>query len=321
VHDGHRRKIDYLRVSITDRCNLRCVYCMPEEGISPLPRQAILRYEEILRVVKAAIGEGISRVRLTGGEPLIRRDVEDLLRSISALEGLRDLSLTTNGLALEAMAERLKTAGLGRINVSLDSLEPKRFARITRGGRVGRVLRGLRSAEEAGLGPLKINMVPIRNFNDDEIPAFAELTRDRAVHVRFIEYMPLGGTKGFWDKDRMIPADDVKKAIEMKLGPLEPVSDRSGSGPARYFQLAGARGKIGLITPVSNHFCGSCNRLRLTADGKLKPCLFSEQEIDLMGALRHGRGSLKELIRNAIATKPKRHNLSASDRPMSRIGG
>ncbi len=333
MRDSINRNIEYLRVSITDRCNLRCVYCMPEGGVPGLSHEAILRYEEILRVVRVAAGKGIRKVRLTGGEPLIRKDIAGLIREISAIEGIDDLSLTTNGILLGKMAEGLYNAGLRRVNISLDSLDPERFRELTRGGKLSDVLDGIRRAEETGFDPIKINVVAINGFNDDEIREFARLTLTKPYHVRFIEFMPVGGI-GIWDDERIITADRIMGKIAAQ-GELTPISQGGqgaektmAGGPAKLYKLPGAKGILGFISALSNHFCQSCNRLRLTADGKLRPCLFSETEIDIKTPLRSGcdDAELSRLISLALAVKPEGHSIASGikdkhRRSMSKIGG
>jgi cyclic pyranopterin phosphate synthase len=334
LKDGFQRAIDYMRISITDRCNLRCIYCMPAEGIKPVEHKEILSYEEIVRILKIAVNIGVKKIRITGGEPLMRRDVAHLIALIKNIAGIKDLSLTTNGVLLEQHAEELTKAGLSRINVSLDSFKPDRYREITRGGDIDVVLKGLKAADKAGLVPIKINMVPIRGFNDDEIGEFAKITLKAPYQVRFIEFMPFGIKDIKWP-EKYISVDEIKSIVE-GLGPLTPVKIRK-SGPARYFRFDGAIGVIGFISPLSNHFCGECNRLRLTADGKLRPCLFSETEIDLKPALRGGApdNEIERLIKLSIEVKPEGHNIRIQDahlkrlfnfkedhrRPMSGIGG
>lgn len=334
MRDSFDRTIDYLRVSITDKCNLRCIYCMPPLGVKPMVHKEILRYEEIIRLVRIAAAMGVRKLRLTGGEPLVRKNVIYLVESIKNIDGMHDLSMTTNGIFLERYAGELAKAGLDRVNISLDSLKPDRYREITRGGDIGAVLKGIEAAEKAGLVPIKINMVPIRGLNDDEIGDFAKITLKYPYQVRFIEFMPFVN-EDMWKPEKLISADEIKSAVE-NINPLIPVKVRK-SGPARYFKFDGAPGVVGFISPLSNHFCGECNRLRLTADGKLRPCLFSETEIDLIPALR---GSLpddeiKRLFQLSIEVKPKGHNINIQDsklktmfkhqeiciRPMSRIGG
>jgi cyclic pyranopterin phosphate synthase len=332
--DRFSRTIDYMRVSVTDRCNLRCIYCMPPEGLSPMEHRDILRYEEIVRVLRVAAGIGVRKIRITGGEPLVRKNIPYLIQLIRDIDGIKDLSLTTNGTLLEKYAGELAAAGLNRVNVSLDSLKPDRYREITRGGDIDAVFKGIEAARKAGLVPVKINMVPIRGLNDDEITDFAGMTLDSPYQVRFIEFMPFG-TRGLWKPERFIPAGEIRSVVET-AGRLSPVKLRK-SGPARYFKFDSAAGVIGFISPLSNHFCGECNRLRLTADGKLRPCLFSETEIDLKPALRSDGPDkeIERLIRLSIEVKPEGHNIRLQDaylnrlmdnrrvcgRPMSKIGG
>jgi GTP 3',8-cyclase len=346
LKDRYCRTIDYLRISITDRCNLRCLYCMPAEGVRPEMHRDILRYEEIVRVIKVAAGLGVSKIRLTGGEPLTRRNVSLLIGLIKNVQGIKDLSMTTNGILLEKYARQLADAGLDRINVSLDSLREERYREITRGGDLSSVLKGIEAAVQAGLKPVKINMVPIRGFNDDEILSFAEMTLNAEYQVRFIECMPSSNVD-FWSPAKYMTTDEIKKIIE-PLGPLTPVRIRR-KGPSKYFRIKGARGVLGFISALTHHFCHDCNRLRLTADGKLRPCLFSETEIDLRSAIRRNASDeeIERLLRLSIAVKPDGHriggrqNIPAGDipdaqkddseemrsrpgndkRPMSKIGG
>ncbi len=324
VTDSFNRPINYLRISVTDRCNLRCIYCMPLEGIDLLDHGDILRYEEILQVARAAVELGISRIRLTGGEPLVRARLAELVRMLADIGAVDDLSLTTNGILLKQYASDLKSAGLHRVNVSLDSLKPERFSSITRTGSLEDVLSGIEAANAAGLQPVKINTVVMRGINDEEIVDFARKTVDEGWHVRFIEFMPVGDSYDN-NQGRFMSLDEITKQIE-ELGPLQP-GKLNGNGPAKYYRLAGASGTIGFISPISKHFCFQCNRLRLTADGKLRPCLLSDDEIDLRSPLREGAGleELKTLIRYAIDCKPACHQLnmgtSPHDRSMCQIGG
>jgi len=326
MYDRINRKIDYMRISVTDRCNMRCVYCMPLDGVRGLDHEDILSYEEILRIAHVAATLGISKIRLTGGEPLIRKGLTGFIRQLAALDGIEDLSLTTNGTLLEAKAGELADAGVTRINVSLDSLNPERFRELTRGGELEKVMRGIEKAEALGFVPIKLNMVPVRGINDDEIEAFARLTLEKPYHVRFIEFMPIGDRK-MWDESKVVPTSEVRARIEA-LGDLSPVENPGVKGPATLFRLPGAKGIIGFISPVSDHFCGSCNRLRLTADGKLRPCLFSESEIDLKTSMRAGcdDDELARLMVVALNVKPEGHNMAdgvkkSYGRTMSKIGG
>jgi len=326
MYDKINRRIDYMRISVTDRCNLRCVYCMPTDGVRALGHDDVLSYEEILRVAKVATALGISKIRLTGGEPLIRKGLTGFIRQLAEINGIDDLSLTTNGTLLEPNAEELRDAGITRINVSLDSLRPGRFKELTRGGDLDRVMRGIEKAESLGFVPIKINMVPVRGINDDEIEDFARLTLEKPYHVRFIEFMPIGDRK-FWDESKVVPTSEVMDRIS-KIGELEPVGQEGEKGPATLYGLPGAKGILGFISPVSNHFCGSCNRLRLTADGKLRPCLFAESEIDLKTPMRAGCDDeeIARLMVLALEVKPEGHQLAEGvkkrySRTMSRIGG
>jgi cyclic pyranopterin phosphate synthase len=332
--DNFSRVIDYLRISITDKCNLRCIYCMPSDGVVPAKQSDLLTDEEILRITKIAAQLGVKKIRLTGGEPLIRKNVIPLISSLKLIPGIEDLSLTTNGILLEQQAEFLVKAGLDRVNISIDSFKPERYREITRGGNLDAVMRGLREAEQRGLIPVKINMVPVRGLNEDEILDFARLTLDAGYHVRFIECMPTGGG-GFWSPEKYIATDEIRQTIET-LGPLESVRARK-NGPSRYYRLKGAKGVIGFISALTNHFCEDCNRLRLTADGKLRPCLFSETEIDLRSVIRSGASDeeISRQLKLAVEVKPKEHQLNDTEflqqashptsdsvkRPMSKIGG
>jgi len=328
--DGYSRPINYLRVSVTDRCNLRCQYCMPPEGIPWISHDEILRYEEMALVVRAAAELGVSHVRLTGGEPLLRHGVADLVRMLAKIPGVEDLAMTTNGILLPRYARALAAAGLNRVNVSLDTLRPERFQSITRGGHLDDVLAGIQAAHEVGLEPVKINTVVIRGTNDDEVVDLAWRTMEPGWNVRFIEWMPVGDTAPSDDnawRAKLVTAEEMRQKIQATLGDLQPVDGDLGSGPARYYRLPGAKGTIGFITPVSEHFCYHCNRLRLTADGQLRPCLLSDREIDLRTPLRQGGDlpEIKALILQAIESKPLQHHLNECGRPenrvMSQIGG
>jgi cyclic pyranopterin phosphate synthase len=324
ISDSFQRPINYLRISVTDRCNLRCVYCMPPQGISLMSHYDILSYEEIYTLVKVAAELGITKVRLTGGEPLVRAGVSDLVRLIAGIETIDDISLTTNGILLARYAAELKEAGLMRVNISLDTLRPERFRQITRCGELEDTLNGIKAAYEANLTPVKINMVVMAGINDDEIPDFARKTVSDGWHVRFIEQMPVIDNAPL--SPEFFSVADMRKRIE-PLGKLEPWKVDVGNGPARYFRLPGAAGTIGFITPVTEHFCYQCNRLRLTADGKLRLCLLNEDEIDLKEPLRSGASvaELKTIMENAIARKPKGHHLTEGanhkGRPFSQVGG
>lgn len=330
LRDNFSRVIDYLRISITDRCNLRCIYCMPTGGVMPIEHKEILSYEEIVRVVRVAAALGVRKIRITGGEPLARKNVTYLVSSLRNITGIEDISLTTNGVLLKKYAKELADAGLNRVNISLDSLMPERYGEITRGGEISLVMKGIEAAEKAGLLPLKINMVPIRGLNDDEIEKFAGLTLNTPYQVRFIEFMPIGAGD-LWSDERYISTDEIKKRVE-KIGALSPVRLRR-DGPARYYRFENAPGVLGFISALTHHFCHDCNRLRITADGKLRPCLFSETEIDLKPALRNSSSDedLERLLRLSIEVKPEGHTINrrgdttsasrSSLKPMSRIGG
>jgi len=320
--DSFGRSINYLRISVTDRCNLRCIYCMPPEGVPLISHSEILSYEEIQTVVQAAAELGINKIRLTGGEPLVRADLPKLIKMISQVEGIEELSLTTNGAFLKKYALELKQAGLSRVNVSLDTLKPDKFRYITRLGELKTVLEGIEAAKEAGFEPVKINTVVMRGINDDEALDFARMTYEDGWHVRFIELMPFKGMAEF------VPSMELRQNISL-LGRLEPCASITGNGPAMYYRLAGARGTIGFINPLTEHsFCSRCNRMRLTPDGKLRPCLLREDEIDLKMPLRNDASmeELKSLILKAVASKPEHHNLAEGSvrlvkRKMSQIGG
>jgi len=326
--DGHNRRINYLRVSITDRCNLRCQYCMPKEGISQFGHSEILSYEEILRLTALAVKRGITKIRITGGEPLVRKGVVELVRQVSQLPGIADLSMTTNGILLAEFAPALFQAGLKRLNISMDSLSPGKYRQMTRGGELSRVWAGIEAAKRAGISPIKINVVAIAGFNDMEVLEFARLTLRDPCQVRFIEFMPVGPSSE-WKPERCLPFEEIKRRIE-SFRPLIPLDNgRYGyEGPARLFKFPGAAGEIGFISPISHHFCESCNRLRLTADGKLRTCLFSDEEIDLKPLLRStcDDGELERKLDAAISTKPLRHpvmetGMKRCHRPMVKIGG
>ena len=326
MQDNFGRTIDYLRLSITDRCNLRCRYCMPESGVESLPHHDVLSYEELLRLTRLAVGLGVRKVRITGGEPLVRRGLVGFIRQLRALDPALELALTTNGILLAAMAEELKGAGLDRINVSLDSLNAERFREISRRDGLTDVLAGLQRAAAVGFVPIKINMVPIRGVNDDEIEAFAELARDNPWEIRFIEYMPVSEGLDYCSSQR-VGAEEIIARLQ-RLGPLEAVTAAATAGPANCYRIAGYAGQVGIIPAVSQHFCGACNRLRLTADGRLRPCLFSTEEVDLRSPLRAGASDteLRDLLLQATGSKPLGHRIGSDDfspasRRMHGIGG
>lgn len=328
------RKISYLRISVTDRCNLRCSYCLPPDGkVRLLPRKELLSYEEIERVVKVAISLGITNFRITGGEPLLRKDISKLIQRLSKIEGIKDLSLTTNGVLLANYAQDLVSAGLKRVNISLDTLDRESFKLITGEDKFEEVLEGIRVAQEVGLSPLKLNVVIMRGVNDKEIPDFIRLAKDYSLYLRFIEFMPLNHKRASW-QEKFLPAKEIigeiRREGELVLSPATRAGSKSlvlGSGPAKHYKLKGNKGSIGIIDPVSNPFCSACNRLRLTSDGKLKPCLFSSQEVDIKTLLRReGDGGevnkeLRELFKKTVSFKPKSGYQEEISILMQRIGG
>lgn len=312
--DQFGRRIEYLRISVTDRCNFRCLYCMPAAGLPWLPKDEILRYEEIAEVVRQLAPQGLRRLRITGGEPTIRPDLPALVRMLRAIPGVEDIALSTNGVTLPAMAGALADAGLTRVNISADSLRPERVAAIARRDLGFDLVRAAGAAEAAGLAPVKVNVVVMRGINDDEVEAFAALTRDHPWHVRFIELMPVGELRELtWE--HVVPADEVLGRIAA-LGALAPDPGPAlGNGPARYYRLPGGAGTVGVITPMTHTYCGTCNRVRLTADGRLRTCLFGDHEVGLREPLRRGE-SLVPLFRQALAEKPEAHALL-----QMRVGG
>lgn len=325
LKDTFNRQIDYLRISITDKCNLKCLYCRPSKRIKYFDENDVLTNSEIVRIVRIAHAYGLRKVRITGGEPLMRKGLTELISDIKNT-GIRDLSLTTNGIKLSKRAQSLKRAGLDRVNISLDTLKPERYKKITNGGDLDSVLESIKEAEKAGLTPIKINVVPIRGLNDDEILAFAALTLENNYHIRFIEFMP-ATSSGLWDRDTCIPSSEILKKISA-LGKLDDFKFK-GKGPSRNYRLRGALGVIGIISPISDHFCAHCNRLRLTANGKIRPCLFSKEEIDIKTPMRNNApdNELDRLFCHAIKVKPQGHLLNSSSasssylETMSKIGG
>ena len=327
LKDTFGRVIDDLRISLTDRCNFRCVYCMPAEGLAWLPKREILSYEEILRLAHIFIDLGIRTVRLTGGEPLMRQDIDVLIEGLTRLQPDLDLSMTTNGFFLQEKARRLAEAGLKRINVSLDSLIPERFERMVRrdGQLVFKILEGMRVARQAGLSPIKLNCVVMRGYNEDELVAFARLGRDHDYQVRFIEYMPLDA-QGEWSMKTVVPGAEILARIHEAF-PLAPANG-NGSEPATVYRFADGRGSVGVIASVTEPFCDSCNRIRITADGQLRTCLFSLHEHNLKELLRSGAtdGEIADFIVAAVWKKEAGHKINQVDfvrpaRSMSAIGG
>jgi cyclic pyranopterin phosphate synthase len=324
--DSYGRRIGKLRVSVTDRCNLRCVYCMPAEGLTWLPSAEILSYEEIARLTAVFAGMGVSGVRLTGGEPLLRADLPRLVKMLYAIDGIDDLSLTTNGIGLRGQVAALAQAGLRRVNVSLDSLDPKRFHELSRRDALPRVLEGLDAALETLPGPIKVNVVSMRGHTEQEVVAFARLARQRGLTVRFIEFMPLDADQN-WHRDQVLTGAEVRKIIAEHF-PIEPVDQGDSHAPSQDWRFTDAPGGLGFIDSVSAPFCESCDRVRLTADGRLRTCLFSVGETDLRGPLRDGAsdGQLAAIIQAAVWHKQPGHRIDEPDfvrasRSMSQIGG
>jgi cyclic pyranopterin phosphate synthase len=325
LRDSFGRRINYLRISLTDACNLRCVYCMPEE-MRFRPRAELLSDDELLAIVRVAASLGVTKIRLTGGEPTIRPGVVELVRAIVATPGIEQVAMTTNGLLLAELAEPLARAGLRGLNVSVDTLDATKFRRITRWGDLRRVWDGIAAAEAARIQPLKLNAVVTAGFNEDEVVPLARLSLARPWHIRFIELMPLGSVADF-QQEAVVSSQQTRALIEAELGPLYPVAGHDGSDPARPYRLAGAQGQIGFISTVTEPFCAGCNRFRLTADGKLRLCLLRDREVDLLTPLRNGCtiDELNEIVRNAVWHKPWGHGLPDGDVPqlrlMSQIGG
>lgn len=317
LKDKLGRNIDYLRISITDRCNLRCRYCMPAEGVESKDHSEILSYEDILKIVEVGIELGIKKVRITGGEPLVRLGLVDFISDLNKLD-LEDISMTSNAVLLAEEAEKLKKAGLDRINISLDTLNKNKFKEITRRDEFERVKKGIKAALKAGLKPLKLNVVVMKGINDDELFDFVELSRKENLSVRFIEYMPLGGEA---EAEKFMSSREIKSLIEDKY--LLSAASEEGNGPAKYFKVKGAEGTIGFISALSEHFCSSCNRLRLTADGKFKPCLAGNQEVNIFSPIN--RENIERAYKKALEIKPAYHSLNFENqeykRNMSQIGG
>ncbi|WKY45622.1 GTP 3',8-cyclase MoaA [Eubacteriaceae bacterium ES2] len=319
MKDHYGRKINYMRISVTDLCNLRCVYCMPEEGIQKHQHQKNMSFEEIISLIKAGTQLGIDKIRLTGGEPMVRNGIVELVEAIGQIEGIRDLTMTTNGILLPKYAKDLKNAGLNRVNISLDTFDEKKYHQITRWGKLDDVMAGIEAALAVGMKPIKINTVLINGFNDDEIDQFVNFTIENPVDVRFIELMPLGESSNYAENKYLSNAEVLKRVPEL-MAVLEPEK----TGPAEYYQLPGARGRVGLINPISKHFCSECNRIRVTTDGKIKPCLHSDNEIDILKLRDQGLTYL-QILEKAIGAKPERHMLEDNEKQMVRnmneIGG
>lgn len=326
--DSYGRRIKSMRISITDKCNFRCTYCMPAEGLPWLKKAEILSYEEIVRVARVAVAIGIEQIRLTGGEPLVRRDVPELVRQLRQIDGLRSLSLTTNGILLKQQASALAEAGLTRINVSLDSLVREKFAQLTRRDQLGRVLEGLEELEKyPAIHPIKINAVAMRGYTEEEVLDFARLARRKPFVVRWIEFMPLDADQ-IWRKEDILTGGEIKQIIEAEYGPLVPVKTGDPAETARRYTFSDGIGEVGFINPVSEPFCASCDRIRLTADGQLRTCLFATEETDLRSVLRSNADdeALAQTIRQAVWHKELKHYIGdkrfkRANRSMSMIGG
>lgn len=332
MKDGQGRQIDYLRISLTDRCNLRCIYCMPEHGVKSIPHESILTLEEVHKAIECASQLGIKHIRFTGGEPTVRKGLLSLIECTAQTPGIKSVALTTNAILLPNMATDLKAAGLSRVNISLDTLDAEQYRFITRRGNLDDALKGVEAALSSGLSPVKLNTVVVRSLNQDLL-SFARLTVDAPLHVRFIEYMPIGSGEDCggcgWGLDDVVPAKEIIETINMQaqsigLGSLQPTTATpDGWGPAQYYRLPDAQGTVGVISAISNHFCASCNRLRLTADGKIKPCLFSDTEYDIRSALRKGnKEEVLSVFEAALSHKPSGHeHRVGTRRMMSQVGG
>ncbi len=332
MKDGQGRQIDYLRISLTDRCNLRCIYCMPEHGVKSIPHESILTLEEVHKAIECASHLGIKHIRFTGGEPTVRKGLLGLIERTAQTPGIESVALTTNAILLPNMATDLKAAGLSRVNISLDTLDAEQYRFITRRGNLNDALKGVEAALSSGLSPVKLNTVVVRSLNQDLL-SFARLTVDAPLHVRFIEYMPIGSGEDCggcgWGLDDVVPAKEIIETINMQaqsigLGSLQPtMATPDGWGPAQYYRLPGAQGTVGVISAISKHFCASCNRLRLTADGKIKPCLFSDTEYDIRSALRKGdKEEVLSVFEAALSHKPSGHeHRVGTRRMMSQVGG
>lgn len=332
MKDGQGRQIDYLRISLTDRCNLRCIYCMPEHGVKSIPHESILTLEEVHKAIECASQLGIKHIRFTGGEPTVRKGLLGLIERTAQTPGIESVALTTNAILLPNMATDLKAAGLSRVNISLDTLDAEQYRFITRRGNLNDALKGVEAALSSGLSPVKLNTVVVRSLNQDLL-SFARLTVDAPLHVRFIECMPIGSGEDCggcgWGLDDVVPAKEIIETINMQaqsigLGSLQPtMATPDGWGPAQYYRLPGAQGTVGVISAISKHFCASCNRLRLTADGKIKPCLFSDTEYDIRSALRKGdKEEVLSVFKAALSHKPSGHeHRIGTRRMMSQVGG
>src|SRR5579872_3981715 len=324
--DTFGRAHDSLRISVTDRCNIRCFYCMPETGVKFQPRDQILSFEEIERFVRVAATLGVRKLRVTGGEPLVRKDLPVLIRKLSAIDGIDDLALTTNGVLLAEQAQALYDAGLRRINVHLDTLDPERFRHITRRDDLHKVLEGIEVCQRLGYGPIKINAVGVKNLVESDIVPLARFGRERGIEIRYIEFMPLD-SQGLWDRERVLLADQMIAMLEREIGPLEEIPDRDPRAPATEYKFADGIGRVGFIASVSRPFCLNCNRIRLTSDGKLRYCLFAIEETDVRAILRGGSDDdVRAAIRASVTAKWLGHEINSTKfvpppRPMYSIGG
>ncbi|MBN2984944.1 MULTISPECIES: GTP 3',8-cyclase MoaA [Cohnella] len=328
--DRFGRKHTYLRISVTDRCNLRCLYCMPEEGMQFMNQDRLLTYPQIAEIVSTAARMGISKLRITGGEPLVRPNLHELIGELSAIPGIEEIALTTNGMLLAPQAQKLKEAGLSRVNISLDTMDASRFRFIARRGELKRVVEGIEAAGKAGLAPIKLNCVLLKGINEDEIGSFLRLSYEQPLHVRFIEYMPIGHDDANW-RNSYLPLTRVLEEAERLGFKLQAEPAPVGSGPSENWRIEGGAGSFGLIHPISDHFCKSCNRLRLTADGHIKPCLYWMDELNVREALGSSE-AMEALFRRAMQIKPENHEMAAllageaqshvpTERRMSQIGG
>jgi GTP 3',8-cyclase len=327
--DTYGRVHDNLRISVTDRCNIRCFYCMPEEGVKFEPHSNILSYEEIERFVRIAVGLGVRKIRITGGEPLVRKNLSTLVRKLAAIEGVEDLALTTNGVLLAQQAAELYDAGLRRINIHLDTLDRERFLKITRRDELHRVLEGIDECQRLGYGPIKMNAVAVKGLVEPDIVPLARFGRERGIEVRYIEFMPLDA-QGVWDRGRVLSASEMIGMLEREIGPLEVIPDRDVRAPATEYRFTDGIGQVGFIASVTRPFCLNCNRIRLTSDGKLRYCLFAIDETDVRGLLRSGRenadAEIAETIRKTVTAKWIGHEINTTHfvpppRPMYSIGG
>ncbi|MCH9726331.1 MAG: GTP 3',8-cyclase MoaA [Planctomycetes bacterium] len=325
--DSFGRVHNNLRISVTDRCNIRCFYCMPSENVQFVQRSKIMSFEEIVKFVRLVVPMGVNKIRLTGGEPLVRKDIPELVKMISEIPGIKDIGITTNGILLPQYAQQLYDAGLRRINISLDALNAKKFQQITRRDEYAKVMQGIQSAHDAGFKPIKINAVSIRNLTEEEIIPFGRLARETGAEIRFIEFMPLDADNQ-WEREKVLFAHEIQEILSQGIMPLVPEKQTDKSAPASNFVFEDGVGRIGFIASISNPFCMSCNRFRLTADGKLRNCLFSLEETDIRELFRANTPDeqILEAVRNSIASKKEGHEINTArfiqpDRPMYSIGG